>query len=118
MVCSMMREDDLGAVLRVVLCLRHGVGAAVAMARCASSRAPPPGPCHSLSPVGAALVITLGQGHGDAHPCMPQVCTEAWLSEALGGASVFGHRDRRHKVHHPRKVAVQTRATLEERTCT
>ena len=30
-------------------------------------------------------MVTLGQGHGDAHPCIPQVCTEASLSAPLGG---------------------------------
>ena len=73
-----------------------------------------PGPGHVLSPW-SCVVIALGQGHGDAHPCRPQVCTEASLSPPLGGASVFSPRGRPHKVHHPRKVTVQTWATLDDR---
>ena len=91
-------------------------GASVALARRASSRAPPlPGPGHILPPWGC-VVVTLGQGHGEAHPYIPQACTEASLPPPLGGTSVFSHRGRPHEVHHPRKVTVQTSAKLEERT--
>ena len=37
--------------------------------------------------------------HGDAHPCIPQVCTEASLSPPLGGTSVFSRGGRLHEVH-------------------
>ena len=35
--------------------------------------------CHRRSPW-SCVVVVLGKGHGDAHPCIPQVCTEASLS--------------------------------------
>ena len=116
-------DDELGGVLRVVCRLRPGVSTGTLWRRGPLS---PwrvvillvfllPGPGHVLSPWGC-VVIALGQGHGEAHPCTPQVCTEASLSLPLGGANVFSPRGRPHKVHHPRKVTVQTRATLEERT--
>ena len=50
-----------------------------------------PGPCCPLAL--CAVVLALGKGHGDAHPCILEVCTEASLPPAAGtacaAASVF-----------------------------
>ena len=65
---------------------------------CAATRTSPPSPGHLQSPWRCVVVI-LGQGHGDAHPRIPQVSTEASLSLPLCGTNVFCHRGRPYKVH-------------------
>ena len=48
-----------------------------------------PGPGCPLAPWGG-MVRRFSQGHGDAHPCIPQVCTETSLSSPLSGSRARG----------------------------
>ena len=43
-----------------------------------------PGPCLPLAL--CAVVLGLGKGHGDAHPCIAEVCAEASLPPTAGTA--------------------------------
>ena len=56
------------------------------------------------------------QGHGDAHPCTPQVCTVAPLSSPPRGprASVVNIRHVDHSNHHSRKCQTWERQLFEE----
>ena len=57
------------------------------------------------------MVLVLGQGHSDAHPCILQICTVASLSSPLRGPSVCSSLSRPHEVF-TRKVT-QKKETLE-----
>ena len=73
-----------------------------------------PGPGCLLAPWGG-MVRRFSQGHGDAHPCIPQVCTEASLPPPSGGTGVCSSISRPREVHqHYRSLT--GKATLEVRT--
>ena len=59
------------------------------------------------------MAIVLGKGHGDAHPCIPQVCTEAPPSS--GSRGVCSSISRQHEVFNTK--GHKQRATLEVKTC-
>ena len=74
----------------------------------------PPSPGCLLAAWGG-MVRRFSQGHGDAHPCIPQVCTEASLPPPSGGTGVCSSNSRPREVHqHCRSLT--RKATLEVRT--
>ena len=61
-------------------------------------------------------MIVLGKGNGDAHLCIPQVCTEAPLPPPSSGSRcVCSSCSRQHEVFNTK--GHRQRATLEAKTC-